>query len=212
MTRLQVSALALAVVAATAGTASAQGLFSGGQWYGKAFGGATWPQSGDFKLKAGGTTLGAADAEYDTGYLLGAAVGYDYTPNVAVELEYAYRDAGAKGDLDGASGTSNAFMMNALYKFNPMGAAGQIQPYIGGGLGIADYKLHDTGSGSFKTDGDLAYQAIAGVAYNFNPSWSINGEVRYFGIDTGRLDGPQGFSADVDYNTIDLLVGATYRF
>ena len=52
---------------------------------------------------------------------------------------------------------------------------------------------------------------IGGVAYDINPNLSLNGEVRFFGIND------QDFENDVlsfktTYHTIDLLFGATYSF
>lgn len=211
MDKISAAFATAAIVLAGAGTASAQGMFGNGQWYGKAFGGATWPSGENAKLKIDGTTIGAGDIDYDTGYVLGAALGYDYTPNVALELEYAYRKADVSGETSG-DGTSNALMLNVLYKFTPLGADGQIQPYFGGGLGVASYALHEDEVGTFNTDGNLAYQAIGGVAYRMNANWSIDGEVRWFGIDNGSLDGPQGLAVDVDYQTFDFLLGATYHF
>ena len=211
MIGIRSATIAAALLAAFAGTAFAQGLFDSGQWYGKAFGGATWPSGEDTNVRIGGVTVAQPKLDFDTGYVLGAALGYDYTSNFALELEYAYRNAGASGDFSGDA-SSNAFMLNALYKFNPMGASGQIQPYIGGGLGVANLDVHEDNLGSFKTNGDFAYQAIAGVSYQFNPSWSLLGEVRWFAIDTSRLDGPQNTSLDTDFSTFDLLVGASYRF
>jgi opacity protein-like surface antigen len=209
--RKLLATVALAGFAASAGGAHAQGLFAGGQWYVKGFGGATWPSGETAKVKFDGTPVGDGDLDYDTGYVLGAAVGYDFTANVAFELEYAYRKADTSGDTPG-DGSANAFMLNALYNFDPLGAYGQIQPYVGLGLGVANYELHANGFGDFKTDGDLAYQAIGGVSYNLTPQWSLLGEVRWFAIDTGRLDGPGGFSIDTDYQTFDFLVGASYSF
>lgn len=73
------------------GAASAQ---APGQLYLKGFGGATFPQSDDFTLHS---ELPGASAQsgldFDTGYVAGFAGGYKITPNVAVELEYAYRSA-----------------------------------------------------------------------------------------------------------------------
>ena len=59
-----------------------------------------WPQdefadvSGDLVdfLKANGGFL-TSDVQYKTGYVIGVAVGYAITPNIAMELEYAYRNA-----------------------------------------------------------------------------------------------------------------------
>ena len=121
---------------------------------------------GHQRCRFGGQPVGSGrSSTIDTGYVLGAALGYDYTTNFALELEYAYRNAGTSGDSE-ADASSNALMLNVLYKFNPMGANGQIQPYIGGGLGVANLDVHEDEVGSFKTDGDFAYQAIAGVAYH----------------------------------------------
>ena len=49
--RILVASAALAAgVALSAGGAAAQGLFDGGSWYVKGFGGATWPQSDNSEL------------------------------------------------------------------------------------------------------------------------------------------------------------------
>ncbi len=80
-------------------------------------------------------------------------------------------------------------MLNALYKFNPMGANGAWQPYLGGGVGLANVDVATDDFGDFKQDTALAYQAIGGVAYNFSPQWSLLGEVRWFGTESGNYDG-----------------------
>jgi outer membrane protein W len=135
-----VAALALGLGAA--GGASAQGLLDGGGFYLKGFGGLTVPQDDDFNVNERGTgASGDSGFDFDNGYVLGIAGGYMVTPNVAVELEYAYRNADAElKNTDGNSRKteSNAFMVNALYNFTPMGATGAWQPYAGGGLGAAD--------------------------------------------------------------------------
>lgn len=207
---------AAAALMAAGTTASAQG-FGSGNWYGKAFGGATWlqDQDGDVDLDGGDFTTG--DASYDAGYVLGAAVGYNYTPNFAFELEYAYRDADTDTDIDGldtfgGSTTSNAVMLNALYKFDGMGAMGGVTPYVGGGLGWADMESDIDDIGSFKRDNALAWQLIGGVSYDVTPQWALTGEVRYFATDSGELTGPNGLSWDAKIETVDLLVGAVYKF
>ena len=54
---------------------------------------------------------------------------------------------------------------------------------------------------------NFACQLIGGVAYNVDPSWRFNGEVRFFGIDANDL-----LSFRTPYHTFDLLIGATYSF
>ena len=212
--------LAVALAAGTmlaAGAASAQGFMSGGQWYVKGFGGATWLQDQSGDVNSGGSFLADGDASYDTGYVLGAAVGYDYTPNFGLELEYAYRDADTTTDLSGigesgGSTNSNAVMLNALYKFDGMGAGGAVQPYVGGGLGWANMESDIDDIGSFKRDNAFAWQLIGGVGYAVNPSWDIIGEVRYFATDSGTLSGPGNRSWESQVETVDLLLGAVYKF
>ena len=218
MGRVRTALLATGVVAMaglSANAVAAQG-FAASDFYLKGFGGATWPQDQSGAVKDRTGKIADGDASYDTGYTLGAAVGYDFTPNFAFELEYAYRDADTTtdigGDKFGGTTNSNAVMLNALYKFTPMGAAGAVQPYVGGGLGWANMESDIDDIGSFKRDNALAWQLIGGVGYAVNPNWTLLGEVRYFATDSGTLDGPGGLSWDSQVETIDVLVGAAYNF
>ena len=211
MRSIGMAAAVAAGLALSAGAAAAQ------SWYVKGFGGATFPQDDDFDIgvRGGG---GSADSglNYDTGYVLGIAGGYMFTPSVAFELEYAFRNADAKFKEGGPSVTtqSNAWMANAIYYMTPVGATGAWQPYAGGGLGMADLNVEDVPSadgGDFDSDYNFAYQLIGGVAYNVNPNWRINGEVRFFGINDQDLENDL-FSFKSTYQTFDLLIGATYSF
>jgi opacity protein-like surface antigen len=205
------SVLAAGMLAAAAVPAAAQGL-GGLKWYGKALGGASWATSDDTTIEGAGLADPDIELEYDTGYLLGAAFGAYFTPNLSMELEYAYRSADL--DLDEISGdvNSNSFMLNGIYWFSPMGANGAWQPFVGAGLGWANIDESTDEIGSFQRDNALAYQAIGGVAYNVTPAWTMTGEVRWYGTDSGRLDGDDGISFDTQYGSVDLLVGAIYRF
>ena len=138
------------------------------------------------------------------------------TPNVAVELEYAYRNADAElRNSDGDSGKteSNAFMVNALYNFTPLGATGQWQPYVGGGLGAADLNIEsfDLVGGDLDSDYNFAYQVIGGIGYAVNPNLSLIGELRFFGINDQEFESDV-LSLKTTYHTMDLLFGATYSF
>jgi opacity protein-like surface antigen len=208
-------AVAVAAVALMCGgAASAQGISP--SWYIKGFGGASWPQSDDFQLDLRGTSRNAdTGLSYDTGYVLGLAAGVDLTPNVAMELEYAYRNADTElKDSRGDSGTteSNAFMVNALYNFTPFGATGAWQPYVGGGLGVADLNVEgfDLG-GDFDSDYNFAYQVMGGVGYALNPNTSLFGEVRYFGVNDQDLENDD-LKFKTTFQTMDLLFGVNYRF
>jgi opacity protein-like surface antigen len=203
-----IGAAATAAMLAGAGAASAQG------YYLKGFGGWTMPQNNDFTLEDRNLGVGGSSGlDYDSGYILGAAAGYEVNPHVALELEYAYRNSDATLKNTGASGTmkSNAFMANAIYKFDGIGPNGAFKPYIGGGLGAADQRYNPDGFGSLDGDYNFAYQVITGVAYDVAPNWTLNGEVRYFGITDQTLENSD-FGVKNSYGTFDALVGATYHF
>ena len=193
-----------------AGVAEAQP--AAGQFYGKAFGGWTIPQNDDFNLDSGGASVGSG-FDYDAGYALGLAGGYQFSPSVAFELEYTYRNADADLRRTGTSGTltSNAIMANAIYSFPGIGTNGAFRPYVGAGLGAADAKYDPDDFSSLDADFNFAYQVMTGVAYDVTPAWTLNGEVRFFGINDQDFEGG-GNEFKSTFQTFDVLIGATYHF
>jgi opacity protein-like surface antigen len=213
------AAAAIAALAGGAGVASAQA-FSLGEVYVRGFGGATWPSNFDATLREGGERIARPDFDYDTGYALGAAVGAAFTPNISMEIEYVYRSADVTirdrdddDDSSRANGdtSANAFMFNALYVFDGLGATGAVQPYLGGGIGGANVETSIPGQ-NYDADTLLAYQVIGGVGYELNPNVTLYAEGRWFQTESGEFDGPGGDNFDGDFETFDLLVGIRYVF
>jgi OOP family OmpA-OmpF porin len=209
------SAAALAATLALSASGAWAQMLGGGNLYVKGFGGLTVPQDDDFTLNARGVgPVGETGFDFDNGYTLGIAGGYTVTPNIAVELEYAYRNADASlknTDSGGRKTESNAWMLNALYNFTP---TGPWQPYVGAGLGVADLNLEeipDLGGGDFDSDYNFAYQLIGGVGYQLPSGWTLNGEARFFGINDQDLENDT-YQFKSTYHTFDLLFGATYHF
>jgi opacity protein-like surface antigen len=206
-------------IAAAGGVLAAATLMSGAasaqSYYVKGFGGWTIPQDHDFQLndKVDGVSRDSG-LNFDTGYALGAAVGYDFSPTLAIEGEYVYRDADARvtniGNDDKGSTTSNAWMVNALYKFQPLGATGAFHPYAGAGIGLADLSVKDVGQ-TLDSDYKFAYQIIGGVGYDVTPQIQLFGETRYFAISDQTVENDD-VSFKNGYDTFDVLFGATYRF
>ena len=98
-------------------------------------------------------------------------------------------------------------MVNALYRFAPMGPNAAWRPYLGGGVGWANLEVSSEWMGSFERDDALAYQVIGGAAYALTPEWSLTGEVRWFATDGGTLDGGRWLSLDTRFQTVDVLLG-----
>jgi len=104
--------------------------------------GAVWLNDAEYEDAKGD----APDATYDTGFLLGAALGYDFGM-IRTEAEFGYR----KNDIDewedltisgvnvgdfNASGdvTTLSYLFNGYIDFENRTS---ITPYVGGGLGFA---------------------------------------------------------------------------
>jgi opacity protein-like surface antigen len=214
-TRLALAAV-VAALAGGAGQASAQGLATD-EVYLKGFGGASWPSGFDSTLREDGTDIALPSFDFDTGYTLGVAVGAAVAPNVAIEIEYAYRSADftvtdrEEGDQASGDTSANAFMLNALYVFDDMGATGAVQPYVGAGIGATNVEI-SAGGQNFDSDTLLAYQLIGGVGYKLNPDVSLYAEGRWFQSESGNFEGPDGESLDGRFEGVDLLVGLRVAF
>jgi opacity protein-like surface antigen len=214
-TRLALAAV-IAALAGGAGQASAQGLATD-EVYLKGFGGASWPSGFDSTLREDGTDIALPSFDFDTGYTLGVAIGATVAPNVAIEVEYAYRSADftvtdrEEGDQASGDTSANAFMLNALYVFDDMGATVAVQPYVGAGIGATNVEI-SAGGQNFDSDTLLAYQLIGGVGYKLNPDVSLYAEGRWFQSESGDFEGPDGESLDGRFEGFDLLVGLRVAF
>ena len=112
-------------------------------WYVKLFGGATFPQADEFRIARFHEGSLGADLSFDTGWLVGAAVGKRAARRVGVELEFAYRRAEGSADRhrnvrETGTADSRALLLNVRYDLASVGLEGEWQPYLGMGLGAAD--------------------------------------------------------------------------
>jgi len=174
----------------------------------------TMPQDDDFTLELPGDDPAESGLDYDAGYVFGVAGGYLVTPNVALELEYSYRDTDVELNYAGGIGgqmKASTYMANGIYTFNPIDAAGAVRPYVGLGLGASELTYEPDGGSRLGGDLTFAYQVMAGIGYEVNESWILSGEVRYLGV--SEQDVSASFASfETSYQTFDVLVGATYRF
>lgn len=165
---------------------------------------------------------GNADINLSTGFTGGVGVGYRYSDNFAVEFGWEYRSNDSEtvlndiSEFNGGNYASSMLYFNGHYFF---AKSGKWQPYIGGGLIWAqevDIDLERGGEElSYSGDGDTGYQLFAGVNYDLNQSWKLQGEVRYGSIDNIDLnneDGAPGKFDGIDYETTTLQIGLVYNF
>jgi len=153
-----------------------------------------------------------AEAEFDEGYNVTGAVGYDYG-DWRSEMEVTYRN----NDLDNVTGLataggevqSTAFMVNGYYDI-PVNAP--VKPYVGAGIGLAHVNAKDLTAGGVtfadEDDNVFAYQAMAGVEYAMGPQVDLFTEYKYFATEDVDLGG----GAEMDNDNHTVTAGVKYSF
>lgn len=152
------------------------------------------------------------ELSFDPGFGLSAAFGNTYPNNFRAELELGY----FKSDLDkvtlvgvgsedlGGDGQLMTLMFNSYYDFIP---EAMFSPFVGLGIGYANAELDLLGIS--EDDDVLAYQAIAGGAFNLSKQLMLDLQYRFF--DTEDLEFEAGIEAD-SVRTHSLLIGLRYGF
>lgn len=221
-----VSALIFSALATSAYAADAQAvevLPAQNLWYVSLFGGASFAQ--DVK------TIDYADDEYsldlNTGFVVGAAVGWRINDAFRVEGEvsyaryktdsYSYTCCG--GGTDPASGDLSATYLLAN-AWADVARFGQATAYVGGGLGAA-YVTADTtfdgstGWGYGKGEWGFAGQLGAGVTYAIAQNIDLDFGYRFKAvtdIDFDDADGDKDYFTGGNLYTHNLQFGITAKF
>lgn len=161
--------------------------------------------------------------EFSTGYLAGAALGYELAGGFRAEAEYAY----LHNPLDTDDGVptegnfrSHIAMANLGYEFGD-GSSSPWKPYLGAGAGVArvneDYQYFSDSSNTFVTQRDswtaFAYQARAGITYRVSDALNLSAGYRYLEIGDDERTLPDGRDVKVEAPPHHLLeLGASFRF
>jgi len=176
-------------------------------------GGAGWNIANDSDLDVSGALANqmqssgirrSGEASFDDGWVGVLSVGYGFGNGLRAELEGNFRDnaidsvsgfqgAGRLSNTGGRQQTYGA-MANVFYDFDvgpdPFGTGIGFMPYIGGGVGYGWTKWNgvravtpDSRLVIDDTDGQFAYQGIAGVAFPIEsvPGLALTAEYRFFG-------------------------------
>lgn len=189
-----VASILAATTLATAGAANAQneGFYLGG------FGGVSFFD--EVSLESPIPTMTGAT---DTGFGFGGAMGYGLDNGLRFEGEVAYRQADIGEMTIGgvpipADFTTDSLSVMANVWYDLPVDLGRFQPYVGGGIGLADTELTQNGP-SVVTFADrvFAYQLGAGTSVDLGDGLEAFVQYRYFGAD----DPSAGFlGGDFDWN------------
>ncbi|MDR9500227.1 MAG: outer membrane beta-barrel protein [Desulfurivibrionaceae bacterium] len=124
------------------------------------------------------------DMEYDTGWALGIAVGYDFGNNLRLDGAVSYQqnqldqinEDNTSRALTGDA-SSLSFLINGYYDFTNRS---RFTPFLSAGFGLARVDF----AGEIKDDDTVfAYQAGAGVSYAINETFSLDLRYLYLGTD-----------------------------
>jgi OOP family OmpA-OmpF porin len=176
----------------------------------------------------GGSASG--EVEFDTGFGLSGAIGRSWGP-WRLEGELSYH----KNDLDQANVTSLTvagsiftglavldlggdisslgYMANGYYDFK---TKGKWAPFVMAGIGVASINVDATSVAGAaitydESDTVFAYQAGAGIGYNFTPTVSGNLQYRLFGTTDPTFDDGVD-KIESEYQNHSFMVGITKRF
>ena len=167
-----------------------------------------------------------AKSEMETGYVLSGLAGYDFG-SFRFEGEIAYRENDIdkvtilNSDTDSSGDVSAwAFMVNGYFDFENRTA---FTPYIGAGIGYArveiDGKATYGGSTTVKWDdhdSGLAYQLMAGVAWDLSDTIVLDMSYRYLDCDDIEIAGTSnwGFTVEdeIDYESHNFMIGLKWFF
>lgn len=161
------------------------------RWYFRTDLGVSLPMDTDLEEFLGLDPAGEVEIEFDAGMRMGVAGGYRISPWLALELESGVL-FNSVNDADGesveATLTQVPFMGNLVVQCNNFN---RWVPFLGLGAGGVSSVLDidervDTGAGTLILDGSdadlvFAYQAFAGVRYEFNDRMGVGLVYRFMG-------------------------------
>ena len=155
-----------------------------------------------------------AEIEFDTGFVLGAAAGYDLGM-FRVEGEIGYRmndidsfsalgvSISGSGEIDTLS-----FLVNGLVDFENKTA---FTPYVGVGIGIANIEANDVsvGGSNIGSEDDMVfdYQLLVGTTYAINKTMAFDLSYRYF-----ATQDPEFGIDEAEYGSHNILMGLRFGF
>ncbi len=174
-----------ALAALAAGVATNANATEG--WYGRADVGVSFDAIAD----------DGVENDLEDAVIYSAGVGYALPYGFRVEGELSYHD----NEFSPASQEINAtaLMVNAYYDFN---RGGRFEPYLGAGVGYANYDL------DFNGDEDaVAWQALAGVAIGLTDRLDLDVGYRFFNIPEADFSG-----TDVSLEEQSIMVGIRWQF
>jgi outer membrane protein OmpA-like peptidoglycan-associated protein len=180
-------------------------------WYIGAGAGANFPT--DTNPSVNGTDN---KVSFDTGWEILGDLGYSFYNGLRVEgeLSEARANADKVRGLNATNGRINNLdaMGNVLYDFK---TGTRWTPYLGAGVGVGSVDADHIGTlsnaGSINDSSvELAYQGIAGVAYEVADHWAITTDYRYIRTTDPTLKTTAGGTVSPENASHNVIIGVRY--
>ena len=182
-------------------------------WYGSVNAGLAIMPDSDFDVNIVGFGSGTADLSYDTGFIIGGAVGY-MKEKFRFEGELSYQTS----DMDSLSGPGGSvsingdlsaltFLVNGYFDF---ATGGPLTPYITAGIGYSSVDVDFEGASD--DDNLLTYQLGFGVGYAMSETVTLDLRYRYLGFDDYEYSEVGVGSLSVEASSHNLTAGLRFAF
>ena len=165
----------------------------------------------------------SGEAEFDTGFVIGGALGYRIFDNLRAEANLSYRQADVDKVtsgavvLEGAGDASVLALMANVYIDFDFGYA--VKPYIGGGIGVGFIDVDKGSSNILIVDDEateFAWNIMAGASYRVLENIDLSLGYRYLGTTDPDLDATLvGFGTgklNAEITVHEVLFGLRYNF
>ena len=152
-------------------------------WYAGVFGGYTYLPN---NINTARLSLLRSNATFSPGYNAGGSIGFKSNP-MRYEGELSFLNANLKKftinnvQQTGVNGYNDAFLGLAKVYYDFPNLLNAIQPFVGAGVGYGwvEAKLNSTNNQYTGSNSVVAYQATAGLTYNFSENYALNLSYRY---------------------------------
>jgi len=152
------------------------------------------------------------------GFTTGISLGYNFTENITAEVgwEYKRNDITIENNSVKSSGdyASNFIYLNGIYNFS---TNSRFKPYLGLGLSLIqeiDLDFGDGNNTSFSESGNVGFQGIIGLDFNFSQKWALNWEAKYVAFSEFDMKNEANNDQlnNLKYNPFIFNVGIKYRY
>jgi outer membrane protein W len=191
---------------------------SPGKFYAKPYGGFIGLQDMNIRYVADGQS---ADLSVNTGFGFtnGISFGYAFTERISAEFGWEYKantitvnynDEKITGDY-----ASNFAYLSAFYTLS---SSGRFRPYVGAGAVVIpeidmDFRIGDENS-SFSNTGNIGFQGLAGLDFQFARRWAMNWEAKYVAFQNFDMKNESHSTSleNLRYRPFIFNIGLKYMF